>query len=631
MTTTQTHIDYDEAFVQRSRHSIRINGSFWDVVLANNASYLAEFLQADIASLLELPRSTIYIADMRIGSLICEFIATRNASQIIPDNLINAKLLGARLPDTFALYFDTTGSREPISTTASAVVKSSTDPAGTKTACDSTCLAAVVGGCIAALVVIIIVSFLVVRWRRAQRRRCSQEVDGGESGASPNEPLATADERPSLPWFQQQRRLFAAGPPTSAAISRMDMIKVRPNRELDFVAWHQHHDDGDDEVRAPPFGDTSFDVPFGRTPTSSTTPSSDFESISDAAGIDKKKKTSSSFRAVIPRYSAYDDAVHRHHSFSSRADAGKAAAVDQTYWTIASGETKKKTFLLPNISTSRHSPIRIEDDDFNAPLPRSASVASGAARDYTPTVSDAETHDVSIVEPLEAWGRWANTNKGRRDKSSQQATRSNFHQLQQEEEKMKKSRNESKSVPLLPEGSRAVLPALGPAVAPPQGLLADRDGDGSKRIFFTENLSNISLVNSNSTGESFPERLVRHHHPFAHDEYDDDGGAPSQASARPVDIPLQAPAMQQRVDAAGAGDSPLDENEFNWEYEYVDDFEVPSDAESAAPIAGGGDGVAPAPAREVATAGIVPQAMDFADAVEFYVDEASAADYSDVV
>ena len=228
---------YDGGYLQRSRHSIRINGSFWGVVLANNASYLAEFLQADIASLLELPRSTIYIADMRIGSLICEFIATRNASQIIPDNLINAKLLGARLPDTFALYFDTTGSREDISTTASAVVKSSTDPAGTKSACDSSCVLIVGTACGAFGLLCVIGIIAVVRWRRSRRNR-AKSLARDAAAASMSWRRANPPTSGDAPWYR------TSAPPEghdqvqpASAVANIDFVTFSAGKHYNNSSW----------------------------------------------------------------------------------------------------------------------------------------------------------------------------------------------------------------------------------------------------------------------------------------------------------------------------------------------------------------------------------------------------------
>ena len=165
----------------RSRHSMRITGKQWDEVLALNSTGLYEMLQDDIASALSVTRSQVYIASVTIGSLIVEFIVTRNASQSLSDDRINTAIAAGLLPLTYGMYHEETGSNETLSVSLTFTVKSSTDPAN-NLACGVTCISAVVAG-VAAIAVLIFATWRIATCLRNRKIIREQQLREEASGA----------------------------------------------------------------------------------------------------------------------------------------------------------------------------------------------------------------------------------------------------------------------------------------------------------------------------------------------------------------------------------------------------------------------------------------------------------------
>ncbi len=170
--------------MQRSRHSFRISGDYWFEVLQTNYTELEKMLQEDIAETLAIYADEVFIASIRVGSLIVEYIVTRNASQMLTDSFINEQIgANAELHRTIQIYREETLSNEVLTIGSVFTIKSSADPANTQV-CGMTCVIGVAAGAGGLGLCLFAVWRLVAFFRRRSIRRevalaADQAMDGG--------------------------------------------------------------------------------------------------------------------------------------------------------------------------------------------------------------------------------------------------------------------------------------------------------------------------------------------------------------------------------------------------------------------------------------------------------------------
>ena len=139
-------------------------------MLAKNDSSVIPSLLDDLSALIGVPRSGITIDDIRVGSLIVEFTVTRNATYTIPDDVINSILLSALFNHTQYTYQVTLNTTESTPVLSIITVKSSINPANTKS-CDTTCIAGVAGGVAGFIFIVVIIIVCVLKMKRATKDR----------------------------------------------------------------------------------------------------------------------------------------------------------------------------------------------------------------------------------------------------------------------------------------------------------------------------------------------------------------------------------------------------------------------------------------------------------------------------
>lgn len=207
-TVTGTRSEWSTASIQvfgegsavqlRSVHWVRINGSFWATALARNRGAVIAAVQRDIADTLNLPLANIIIDDVRVGSLVVIYQVLRNASQRIPDAVINLQIAAGTFDQLQSTYQDVTGLvDERISVNGTLTVLSS-DTAGEPATgtCGTACIAGVAAsvgivGCIVAVVCVVLYRRHRRRWRMKKRDGGAVAAAGGEDGGIPPTALVT--------------------------------------------------------------------------------------------------------------------------------------------------------------------------------------------------------------------------------------------------------------------------------------------------------------------------------------------------------------------------------------------------------------------------------------------------------
>lgn len=214
---TFTEPYYGGGAIALSRHTIVLSGDNWGMPLQTAAVELLEAVVDDICSIIGLPRDAIFVQSMKIGSLVVEFTAIRNASQTIPDKVID-ELIRAMLtlPLTAKLYRMVTNSTEEIVVKNTFTVKTSNNPANTYY-CDTNCLAGIIGGSVVFAVLFAGTCYVIYRLILSRRRR-----DAGENVEPTYNPIADAPvrHRRSLwsSWYSPKNQMLQSPSPTTKAI-----------------------------------------------------------------------------------------------------------------------------------------------------------------------------------------------------------------------------------------------------------------------------------------------------------------------------------------------------------------------------------------------------------------------------
>ncbi len=164
----------DGGFEQMSRHSVRLSGNYWETALRENRTAVLESVLRDLEVILGLPQGTLTIEELRVGSLVIEFTSRRNASQTIPDDVINNLLMTGIFNFTQRTYQTIANTTETTDVLTAFTVKRSINPANTFS-CGTSCIAGIVGGIVGGIILVIMVMAVVVRWRRQRRQRALEE------------------------------------------------------------------------------------------------------------------------------------------------------------------------------------------------------------------------------------------------------------------------------------------------------------------------------------------------------------------------------------------------------------------------------------------------------------------------
>jgi hypothetical protein len=175
-TPTVVHFGADGAGEkQLSEHWVRINGSGWGMALSTAAgsARVSAAVRADISVAVGLPESKITITELRVGSLVVTFWASRNSSQLIPDGMINTFMETSALTYLTFAYENITGITNEILSVNQTLTRTSSNVIGpVAVECNGVqCyLPAAIGASGGAVVALVIIVWCAIRRRRIARR-----------------------------------------------------------------------------------------------------------------------------------------------------------------------------------------------------------------------------------------------------------------------------------------------------------------------------------------------------------------------------------------------------------------------------------------------------------------------------
>ena len=142
-------------------------------MIAANEPGLVQRIREDLSISLDIPIDQIVVRSLSVGSLIVDIAISRNASQFIPDALINSFIFSAPFSNTIPLYFSESGAiNETIQVvTAFAYVFSGVKPPADRPTCDNVCIGIIAGAASGGVVLLCVLVWCCVRYRRNKRRK----------------------------------------------------------------------------------------------------------------------------------------------------------------------------------------------------------------------------------------------------------------------------------------------------------------------------------------------------------------------------------------------------------------------------------------------------------------------------
>ena len=154
---------------QKSKLQISFNGSNWDMALRENYSQVEATVRIAISNATLVPEDLIEINSLRVGSLIVDFTILRNASTLLPDDVMLSAIFSYDYSTLAQLYTNLTNSSEVISLRNVVFTLRSLPKVPSTEICPPSCQIAVISvGC--ASFVIGIAGWLIKRrWTRGRR------------------------------------------------------------------------------------------------------------------------------------------------------------------------------------------------------------------------------------------------------------------------------------------------------------------------------------------------------------------------------------------------------------------------------------------------------------------------------